>query len=119
MITHVVLFKPRGDVTDADRRAFVEAIVRARREIPGIRRFHLGRRVLREASYAEAMPQDFSYAAVIEFDDLAAVQVYLAHPAHDPMGSWFWKVSEASLVYDYEMTDAAGAAELFERATTP
>ncbi|MGH9314660.1 MAG: Dabb family protein [Vicinamibacterales bacterium] len=119
MITHVVLFKPRGDVTDADRRAFVEAIVRARREIPGIRRFHLGRRVLRDVSYAEAMPQDFSFAAVIEFDDLAAVRAYLQHPAHDPMGSWFWKVSEASLVYDYEMTDAAGAAELFERATTP
>jgi Stress responsive A/B Barrel Domain len=109
MIAHVVLFKPRGDVTDDDRREFVDAIVRARREIPGIRKFHLGRRVLREASYAQAMPQDFDYAAVIEFADLAALQAYLQHPAHDPMGSWFWKVSEATLVYDYEMTDAADA----------
>jgi hypothetical protein len=111
MITHVVLFKPRGDVSDADREAFVEAVTRARREIPGIRRFHLGRRVFREASYANAMPQDFSYAAVIEFDDLAAVQAYLQHPAHDPMGAWFWKVSEAALVYDYELMDAAEAAD--------
>ena len=65
--------------------------------------------MLREASYAQAMPQDFSYAAVIEFADLAALQTYLQHPAHDPLGSWFWKVSEATLVYDYEMTDAAEA----------
>jgi hypothetical protein len=117
MIAHIVLFKPRGDVTDDDRRLFVDAIVRARREIPGIRRFHLGRRVLREASYAQAMPQDFAYAAVIEFDDLAALQAYLQHPAHDPMGSLFWKVSEATLVYDYEMTDAAEAWDvLMEQA---
>lgn len=112
MITHVVLFKPRGDVTADDRRAFIDAIARARREIPGIRRFDLGRRVLGEASYAQAMPQDFSFAAVIEFDDLAALQAYLQHPAHDPMGSWFWKVSEAALVYDYEMTDAANASDV-------
>jgi hypothetical protein len=109
MIAHVVLFKPRGDVTDNDRSQFIDAIVRARREIPGIRRFHLGRRVMREVSYAQAMPQDFTYAAVIEFDDAAAVQAYLQHPAHDPMGAWFWKVSEATLVYDYEMADAADA----------
>jgi hypothetical protein len=117
MIAHIVLFKPRADVTDDDRRQFVDAIVRARREIPGIRRFHLGRRVMREASYAQAMPQDFAYAAVIEFDDAAAVQAYLQHPAHEPMGSWFWKVSEATLVYDYEMADAADAWDvLMEQA---
>jgi hypothetical protein len=113
MIAHVVLFKPRDSVTDADRRAFVDALARARREIPGIRRFHLGRRVLREASYAQAMPQDFTYAAVIEFDDVAAVKAYLEHPAHDPLGTWFWKVSEAALVYDYEMSDAADAPAVF------
>lgn len=112
MIAHVVLFKPRADVTDADRRSFADALERALLEIPGIRRFHLGRRVLREASYAQAMPQDFAYAAIIEFDDVAAVQTYLQHPAHDALGSWFWKVSEAALVYDYEMTDAVGAPEM-------
>jgi hypothetical protein len=112
MIAHIVLFKPRGDVSESDRQAFAETITRARREIPGIRRFHLGRRVLRDASYANAMPHDFSYAAVIEFDDLAAVQTYLQHPAHEPMGAWFWKVSEAALVYDYELIDAAEAAAI-------
>jgi hypothetical protein len=107
MIAHVVLFKPRGDISMADRQAFAGAIRRARREIQGIRRFHIGRRVLRDASYAQAMPEDFSYAALIEFDDLAALQAYLQHPAHDEIGSWFWKASEAALAYDYELTDAA------------
>jgi Stress responsive A/B Barrel Domain len=106
MIAHIVLFKPRKDLSDADRNAFGEAILRAQREIPGIRRFSIGRRVLREAGYAQAMPDDFSYAAVVEFDDLAALQAYLNHPLHEPLGAWFWKTSEATLVYDYELTDA-------------
>jgi hypothetical protein len=52
------------------------------------------------------MPEDFSYAAIIEFDDLAAVQAYLNHPVHEPMGALLWKTTEATLVYDYELTDA-------------
>lgn len=112
MILHVVLFKPRADLADADRRAFADAIVRARREIPGIRRFAVGRRVMREASYAQAMPEDFTYAAIIEFDDLPALQTYLQHPAHVDLGARFWSTSEAALAYDYELSDAAGAHTL-------
>ena len=98
--------KPRKDLSAADRNAFGEAILRAQREIPGIRRFSIGRRVLKEAGYAQAMPEDFSYAAVVEFDDLAALQASLNHPVHEPLGAWFWKTSEATLVDDYELTDA-------------
>jgi hypothetical protein len=106
MIAHIVLFKPRKGLSAADRNAFGDAIQRARREIPGIRRFSIGRRVLKEAGYAQAMPEDFSYAAIVEFDDLAALQAYLIHPVHEPLGALFWKTSEATLVYDYELTDA-------------
>jgi Stress responsive A/B Barrel Domain len=112
MIAHVILFKPRKDVSAADRTAFGDAILRARREIPGIRHFSLGRRVLREAGYAQAMPEDFSYAAIIEFDDLAALQAYLNHPVHEPMGALFWKTTEATLVYDYELTDASNVSDV-------
>jgi sugar-specific transcriptional regulator TrmB len=112
VILHVVLFRPRADLADADRRAFADAIVRARREIPGIRRFAIGRRVMREVSYAQAMPEDFAYAAIIEFDDLAALQTYLQHPAHDDLGRRFWTTSEAAVAYDYELSDAAGAHTL-------
>jgi Stress responsive A/B Barrel Domain len=112
MIAHVVLFKPRRDLSAEDRSVFGDAILRAQREIPGIRRFSVGRRVLKEASYAQAMPEDFSYAAIIEFDDLAALQTYLNHPVHEPLGAWFWKTSEATLVYDYELTDASNVSEI-------
>jgi hypothetical protein len=112
MIAHLVLFKPRKDLSAADRNEFGDAIQRARSDIPGIRRFSIGRRVLKEAGYAQAMPEDFSYAAIVEFDDLAALQAYLIHPVHEPLGALFWKTSEATLVYDYELTDASNVSEL-------
>jgi hypothetical protein len=111
MIAHVVLFKPRKDLSAADRNAFGDAIVRARRDIPGIRRFSIGRRVLMDAGYAQAMPEDFSHAAILEFDDLATLQAYLSHPVHEPLGAMFWKTAEATLVYDYELTDASNVSE--------
>jgi hypothetical protein len=112
MVVHVVLFRPRADAGEDERRAFVDAIVRARREIPGIRRFSLGRRIMREVSYAQAMPEDFTFAAVIEFDDADALRAYLRHPAHDELGARFWSTSEAALAYDYEVGDATDAHRL-------
>ena len=35
----------------------------------------------------------------------------LNHPVHEPLGAWFWKTSEATLVYDYELTDASNVSE--------
>src|ERR671923_2015160 len=97
MIAHVVLFRPRVDLSAADRQRFADAVLRARREIVGIRRFEIGRRVMREVSYAQAMPEDFSFAAIVEFDDLAALTAYLQHPAHDELGALFWSTGDAVL----------------------
>ena len=49
------------------------ALNAAAEEIPTVRRFHVGARVTHGATYEKLMPQDFPFAAVIEFDDLAAL----------------------------------------------
>ena len=41
----------------------------------------------------------------IEFDDVAGLSAYLAHPKHAAIGSHFMQAAEAALAYDYEMED--------------
>ena len=109
MIFHIVLFRPRTGVSDPERRALLEALSTAATEIPSVRRFHVGTRVTHGRAYEQMMTQDFPYAAVVEFDDLAGLQAYLQHPQHEKLGALFYELLEVGLIYDYE---ASAAAEL-------
>ena len=74
--------------------------------IPVVKRFHIGRRIKHGRSYEAMMRDDYPYAAVIEFDDMAGLTAYLNHPRHETLGRLFFELWEAGLVYDYEMNDA-------------
>ena len=56
MIAHVVLMKPRPDLSDADRMSFVASFERAVRTIPSVRGVRVGRRVLHGAGYENDQP---------------------------------------------------------------
>jgi hypothetical protein len=102
MVSHVVLMKPRADLSHADRRAFVAAFERAIREIPTVRGVRLGRRVRHGAGYELAAPDTSDYLVVIDFDDLAGLQAYLRHPAHDELAR-FGQALGSAWVYDFEL----------------
>jgi hypothetical protein len=110
MIAHVVLFRERAAVTVEDRRVLSRALEQAHRQIPSVRRFHVGRRVRHGRPYEQAMTQDYTYAAVIEFDDMDGLRAYLHHAAHESLARLWASLSESTLVYDYEMRDASDAA---------
>ena len=112
MIAHVVLFRPRAGLPREMRDAFARALEQARREIPSIRRFHVGLRIRHGRPYEQEMTQDFPYAAVIEFDDLRGLTAYLDHRAHDELARLWATLSEMTLVYDYEMADASESARV-------
>lgn len=103
MVTHVVLMKPRADLTGGDREALVAAFERALREIPGIRGVRIGRRVTFGAGYEETSPNVADFLAAIDFDDLAALQTYLRHPAHEELGARFGQSLSGAMVYDFEV----------------
>jgi hypothetical protein len=102
MVTHIVLMKPRPDLSDADRQAFIDAFDRAMREIPTIRGVRIGRRVMHGAGYEQVAPA-MDFVASIEFDDLAGLQTYLRHPAHVELGARFGQSLSGALVYDFEV----------------
>ena len=111
MIAHVVLFRPRGDLSPAARHALAEAFETALREIPSIRRARVGMRVLHGRAYEALMHVDYQYAAVLEFDDAAGLRAYLEHPAHQRLASQFFEVFEHALMYDFDLKEGtAGLA---------
>jgi hypothetical protein len=102
MFLHIVLFRPKGSVSDSDRAAMFHALRAVSTEIASVRRFYIGNRVKHGRPYEQMMSQDYPFAAVVEFDDLAGLLSYLNHPKHERLGALFYEFLEAALVYDYE-----------------
>ena len=106
MIAHVVLLSPKPDLSHEDRRALLDALVTASRDIPSIRRFRVGKRVTHGLpGYEQMMRDDYEFAAIIEFDDVDGLKGYLLHGSHATIGRHFTASAARSLAYDYEMLD--------------
>ena len=109
MTLHVVLYRPRPDLEDDAKQRLVDTLVAARRDIPAVRRFLVGKRLGEGPRYQVGDMPDYPYAAVVEFDDRAGLLSYLAHPAHLALAREFGASVESALVYDYEAVDASSA----------
>ena len=103
MLTHLVLMKPRPDLAATDRGALIDAFERAIREIASVRHVRVGRRIVHGAGYEATAPDIAEYVAVIDFDDLAGLQAYLRHPAHEELGVRFGQSLRSAVVYDFEV----------------
>jgi len=110
MVTHVVLMKPRADLSAADRGAFITAFERATRDIPSVVGVRVGRRVKHGAGYEAAAPDAADYFAAIDFENLAGLQAYLRHPAHEELGARFGASLNSAMVYDFEIGSARDLA---------
>lgn len=116
MIAHVILFSPRGDLSEAARRDLLGSLVAAAGDIPSIKRFRVGRRVKHGVpGYEQMMRDDYEFAAIIEFDRLDGLKAYLAHPSHAAIGQHFTASASRSLAYDYTLVDAGDIAQLIDR----
>jgi stress responsive alpha/beta barrel protein len=102
MVSHVVLMQPRRDLSAGDRAQFVDAFERAIGLIPSVRGVRIGRRLRHGAGYEAGAPVA-DFVAVIDFDDLAGLQAYLRHPAHDDLGARFGQSLNVAMVYDFEV----------------
>jgi len=108
MIAHVILFKPKHGLTAEQRQNILAGLRAAASSIPTIRSMRVGRRIRHgHPGYEQLMREDFEYMVIVEFDDLAGLTAYLAHPRHQAIGQHFTMSSAAALAYDYEMEDWA------------
>lgn len=109
MVLHIVLFRPKPNISESDRRALFDALSTAARDIPSVKRFQVGTRVTHGRPYEQLMTENYPYAAVVEFDDLAGLKAYLAHPAHEALGAKFMELLDVGLIYDYQVEPAASS----------
>ena len=112
MVTHLVLLKPRPDLTTDGRARVVSAFERAMREIPTVRGVRVGRRISIGASYEKGMPDSAAYMVAIDFDDVGGLAAYLAHPAHADLGARFSDSLAGALVFDFEGVSIEELGEL-------
>ena len=113
MIAHVILFSPKPDLPDLERRALLEALVAAAEGIPSITRFRVGKRVKHwMPGYEQLMREDYEFAAIVEFENIEALKVYLAHPSHAAIGRHFMASASKALAYDYTLVEATASREL-------
>ncbi len=102
MIAHIVLFRPKPTLTDAEREELVTALQRAVAGIPSIARARIGRRILlNRPGYETAMAEHFEYSAILEFDSESDLRAYLDHPAHAELGKRLFASAAAVLAYDF------------------
>jgi hypothetical protein len=113
MISHLVLLKPRPDLSDVDRRGLAASFERAARNISSVRNVRVGRRILHGAGYETGNGFSAEYLALIDFDDLDGLRAYLQHPAHAELGARFASSLAGAMVLDYE----TGGLELLEQWT--
>jgi hypothetical protein len=105
MILHVVLFRPRPGLGEEQRRALANAFADVIDNIGAIKRARIGRRRTHGRAYEQLMREDYTHAAVLEFDDLAGLKAYLEHPAHNDLGARFFECFEQALMYDFDVHD--------------
>ena len=115
MIVHVVLFRLKPGLAAEPRDALADAFARAAHDIPSIRRARVGSRLTLGRSYEQLMTTDYSFAAILEFDDRAGVEAYLDHGAHQQLAQQFYASIDEVLTYDFELWDTDEGIERIRR----
>ena len=105
MLLHVVLFRPKPDVSPEERDRLFDALRAAARDIPTVRGFRIAQHLDPAPQYRMGGFPDLPWAAVIEFDDRAGLEAYLSHPAHQDLGRRFNAAADTALIYDYAVTE--------------
>lgn len=95
MLTHIVVWKYKPEVSEEQRREHVERLRRLDGLIPEIQSFAVGQDVLK-------LPRSYHTGLVATFRDRAALEAYDAHPEHQAVAQLGRAVSEHVASVDFE-----------------
>lgn len=97
VIEHVVLFKLKADAPEAKKTEMLRRLLALKDQIPGISQVSAG-------TNFSARAQGYTHGFVVRFNDRAALDAYLPHPAHRAVvENHVRPLSEGVLALDYEI----------------
>ena len=112
MISHMVLFRPKANLSTAERQALVDALEHAVAGIPSVKRARFGKRILlNRQGYETQMAEHYEYSAIIDFETEADLRAYLDHPSHVELGRRLFQSADAMLAYDFAAVNPERLAE--------
>ncbi len=96
MVKHIVLFKFKAEATAAQRKELVDALNALPPLVPEIKKWKV-------VHTAPGRPARFHHIALFsEFEDVAAVDRYIANPDHQKVVPLVEKYCETRANFDYE-----------------
>ena len=95
MLTHIVVWKYKPEVSEEQRREHAERLRRLDDLIPEIQGFAVGRDVLK-------LPRSYHAGLVATFQDRAALEAYDAHPEHQSVAQFGRAIGEHIVSVDFE-----------------
>ncbi len=96
MVEHLVLFKVKPGTGAEAIQAMQDALLGLRDAIPGILEITVG------ANFSERS-QGFTHGLLVRFQDRAALDTYIPHPAHEETrNTYILPIVDDVLVVDYE-----------------
>jgi Stress responsive A/B Barrel Domain len=95
MLTHIVIWKYREEVSQAEREEHVRQLRQLPTLIPEIESFEVGFDVLR-------LPRSYDTGLVAVFRDRAALEIYSDHPEHVKAARYGRSLSEQVASVDFE-----------------
>ena len=103
MIAHVVLFEPKSNTTMAERDAFIELLRVTFSDVSTVQRSFIGLRQKIGVSYESKVGETaYSYASVVEFEDIEGLKTYLEHQLHVKVGQLFWQHCDRTMIVDVD-----------------
>jgi Stress responsive A/B Barrel Domain len=102
MIRHVVLFKLRKDLDESTSAHIFAALKALQHQMPGIITISVGKDMS-----PEGLQRGYTHAFTVDFENAAARDAYLPHPAHQKVGQMIVAATDGGidgvLVLDWEM----------------
>jgi hypothetical protein len=95
MLKHVVFFKFKEGIADAEIATLENALRALPAKIPEIKGFQFGRDMVRS-------DRSYDFSLVSEFDNLEAMKRYQVHPDHVPVIAMVRSISANILAVDFE-----------------
>jgi Stress responsive A/B Barrel Domain len=120
VIAHIVLFKPKDDLTSAQTLLFAQQLKRTMSEVASITRAQVGKRIQSDSAETRKFGDTaYEYSAVIEFKDEPGLVQYLRDPLHRELGRLFWENCQSTVVMEVRSVDARTEAVVDLLVKTP